>query len=243
MLKKLYYLPILTLASLLFGCATVKNPDPYEPMNRAIFKFNNTAYEYVIGPTTNAYVYVTPTGFRNGVNNFFSNLGNVGNVGNDLLQAEWYYAFSDTSRFVLNTIFGVFGLFDVASTIGLKPHTQNFGLTLAKWGYTNSAYLVLPIIGPSTVRDTIGIVPDYLVYPLQYGQMPFPTNLAVTGLYGINKSSLFLPQYNNLTEFAFDPYIAVRNAYLQSMNHLIDPKKANKNKKDTAEVPLANNNF
>ncbi|MCF6764505.1 VacJ family lipoprotein [Thiotrichales bacterium 19S3-7] len=230
---------LLVLAMMLFsGCATKQNPDPYESMNRAIFNFNDTTYKYAIGPATDAYVYTVPGEFRNGVDNFFSNLGNVSNITNDLLQAEWYYAFVDSSRFVLNSIFGVFGLFDVAKTIGLEAHTQTFGLTLAKWGYTNSAYLVIPIIGPSTVRDTIGLVPDYLLYPLQYGSIPFPLNLATAGLYGVNQSSIYLPQYNNITEFAFDPYIATRNAYLQYMNHLIDPK-GNPNK----GVNLKNSEF
>ncbi|MCF6775672.1 VacJ family lipoprotein [Thiotrichales bacterium 19X7-9] len=218
---------ILLLLSVLFisSCATKSNPDPYEPMNRAIFNFNDTAYKYAVGPATDAYVYTVPGEFRSGINNFFTNLGNVSNITNDLLQAEWYYAFVDSSRLVLNTIFGVFGFFDVAKTVGLNRHTQTFGLTLAKWGYTNSAYLVLPIIGPSTVRDTIGLIPDYYLYPLQYSKIPFPLNLATAGIYGLNQSAIYLPQYNSLTEFAFDPYVATRNAYLQYMNHLIDPNK------------------
>ncbi|MCF6807558.1 VacJ family lipoprotein [Thiotrichales bacterium 19S9-12] len=214
---------------LLSGCATKENPDPYESMNRAIFSFNTQANKYVVGPATDAYVYAIPASPRNGIDNFFNNLGNVGNVINDLLQAEWYWAYNDTGRFVLNTIFGVFGFFDVAKTVGLYRHPQNFGITLGKWGYKNSAYFVIPILGPSTIRDTAALIPDYWVYPLQYDEINFPYNLAITGIYGLNLSSKYLPQLNNLTEFAFDPYIAARNAYLQYINHLIDPKENSDN--------------
>ena len=209
----------------LAGCATKGNPDPYEGYNRAMFKFNAAAYEYAVGPVTDGYTYITPAFFREGTRNFFDNTFEVPRFGNSILQADPGEAGKHALRLVLNTVFGVFGLFDVASTMGLPAEENNFGLTLAKWGYRDSPYFVLPFMGPSTVRDTIGLIPDYFMNPFNldfYFNSPRFVNVylnyGLSGLYVVNTGAEFLPKYYNLTDYAIDPYIAVRNAYLQYTN-------------------------
>lgn len=213
----------------LSGCATATkdNPDPYEGYNRAIYSFNGYAYDYAVGPVADAYTFVLPTMFQHGVSNFFNNTFEISHVVNDLLQFEFANAGKDATRFVLNTIFGVVGLFDVATTIGLEPRQQNFGLTMAKWGWEDSAYFVLPLAGPSTVRDTLGVIPDAFMNPLLYastsiflpgyngGLISDGVSWGIFGVYAVSQASIFLPQMEGLTEYAIDPYIAVRNAYLQ----------------------------
>lgn len=209
------------------GCATKQNPDPLEGYNRAMFSFNSYAYEYAIGPVVDVYDFVLPDDAQHGVGNFFNNSFEISHVVNDILQWQWAEAGKDATRLVLNTIFGVFGLFDVAASIGLPPHQQNFGLTMAKWGWEESAYFVWPLAGPSTIRDTVGVIPDIYLNPWTYASSTIflfyanPDYISqglswgLFGLYSVNQAAIYLPQMNGLTQYAIDPYIAVRNAYLQ----------------------------
>jgi phospholipid-binding lipoprotein MlaA len=223
LIKKLQCLCLVLLIS---GCATTKNnPDPLEPYNRVMFKLNSYSYDYIFNPINSGYTTITPGFFRNGVTNFFDNTFEFPRTGNSILQGEFTSAGRHALRFTLNTIFGVFGLVDVAQNMGLPAQTNTFGMTLARWGYTNSAYLVLPFLGPSTIRDTIGMVPDYFMDPLNLNAYFSPNPVihsgvayAMTGLYVINANSVFLPKYYAMTEYAIDPYIATRNAYLQYTN-------------------------
>jgi phospholipid-binding lipoprotein MlaA len=220
---------VIMLAFVIVGCATKQNPDPYEGYNRAVFTFNTVTYDYVLSPVTDGYVAVTPEFFRTGTTNFFNNTFEVPRMGNSILQGDVVGVGKHALRLVLNTVFGVLGLFDVAETMGLPSQENTFGMTLAKWGYRDSPYLVLPFWGPSTVRDTIGMVPDYFMNPINidyYFINPSFINpyvgYGMTAIYGVNSASNFLPQYYNVTEYAIDPYIAVRNAYLQFTNARIN---------------------
>lgn len=209
----------------LIGCAGNKPPadpnDPYENINRHIFKFNKQVDRIVIKPVAEVYTAVLPWQIRSGVNNAFNNIGEIANVVNDLLQFEVTQAFVDTSRFFINTTIGVGGLFEVASHMGLERNYEDFGLTLAKWGVKQSPYLVLPILGPSTVRDAVGLSIDGTVLTL----WPYidPQWIAYTALTvkGIALRSQLLPG-DKVLEQTFDPYVFVRDAYMQRRSYLVD---------------------
>jgi phospholipid-binding lipoprotein MlaA len=161
---------LLTGLGLLSGCATVQGPgderDPLESVNRSIFNFNEGFYNYVLDPVTETYQDITPQPVQTGVSNFFSNIGDLFVLVNDLLQFKFEQAASDFSRLLMNTTFGVFGLFDVATYMELPKHHEDFGQTLATWGLGNGPYLVLPFLGPSTLRDTGGLVVDSTYDPI-----------------------------------------------------------------------------
>ncbi|MFZ9036335.1 MAG: MlaA family lipoprotein [Francisellaceae bacterium] len=220
MKKQTILLLISASALLLSGCATQQNRDPYEGFNRAIFTFNEKANDYVLIPAAKGYNYVMPSDFQHGIDNAYNNLLEPGRVVNDLLQMNFGYALKDSARFLANTIFGVFGLFDAARYMGLPRHRQDFGFTLAYWGYRYSPYLVLPILGPSTVGNTIGGIPDGLMNPINYSAVaPAYISWSAYGGYKFNQGALYLPQYQKLVGSAIDPYVAVRNAYLQNLDY------------------------
>jgi phospholipid-binding lipoprotein MlaA len=233
-MKKYRWLLCVAIFCLSCGCATKNNLDPYEGYNRFMFKTNTYAFEYAIGPVVLAYDFVTPDAVQTGVANFFNNTFEISHAVNDLLQADPQSAGKDVLRFVLNTVFGVFGLFDVAKAIGLEPEQQNFGLTLAYWGWERSAYLVLPVIGPSTVRDTIGLIPDVYLNPMTYssttifllnsnpGFISDGLSWGLFGLYIAEQATIYIPSAIKLTEYADDPYVAVRNAYFNHVDTQIN---------------------
>lgn len=144
------------------GCASVGGDprDPAEPMNRAVFSFNKKLDRAVVKPVAEGYKKVVPSIARRGVGNVFGNLGDVGNFANALLQAKGEESARSFMRFAINTVFGIGGLFDVASEAGLAKAEEDFGLTLGTWGVGSGPYLVLPILGPSTVRDAAGLPVD-----------------------------------------------------------------------------------
>jgi phospholipid-binding lipoprotein MlaA len=150
---------IILTAAALTACATNNPADPLEPMNRGIYKFNNAVDKAVIKPVARGYKAVVPTVGRIMISNFFSNLDDINVTANDLLQLKLVQGFSDGIRFFVNSTLGVFGLIDVASVGDLKKHHEDFGQTLGYWGVGNGPYLVLPILGPSTLRDGVG---DYI---------------------------------------------------------------------------------
>ncbi|MFD1383610.1 VacJ family lipoprotein [Rhodanobacter aciditrophus] len=138
--------------------------DPWEGFNRAVFEFNDTLDRYALKPAAEGYQAVTPTPVQKGVSNFFSNLGEIPNMANNLLQGKVDETASSFWRFVINTTAGWFGIFDVASELGLKRYEEDFGQTLGYWGVDSGPYLVLPFFGSSTVRDASGMVVDYSLY-------------------------------------------------------------------------------
>ena len=151
----------------LAGCSTMRSPDardPWEGLNRATFEFNDGLDRAVIRPVAEGYRFVMPTPARDAITNFFANLKDPWIAINQLLQGKPRLAIDDLGRFVWNSTFGLLGLIDVASDMGLPKHNEDFGQTLAVWGAGSGAYLVLPILGPSSVRDGIGLIPDAYAY-------------------------------------------------------------------------------
>jgi phospholipid-binding lipoprotein MlaA len=212
------------LALMATGCATQANKDPLEGMNRGIYKFNDVADRYAIKPVASAYKAVAPTPVRKGFNNFFNNLGSITTVLNDLLQLKFANAFTDAGRFVINTTFGVAGFIDVAGMDKIPNHKEDFGQTLGYWGIKDSAYLVLPLLGSSTVRDTGGLVfdtvtTDPITYTHNIGQVRLHNQLRAAQL--IDKRTELLDAKDIVDDASLDPYAFTRDAYLQRRANLI----------------------
>jgi len=145
-----------------------RKDDPYERLNRSFFSFNDGFDNYLMKPVAKGYDAIMPDPFSRGVTNFFNNLAEPQNVMNAALQGKLGQAGKSTLRFLINTTLGIGGLFEVAKHGGLKQHREDFGQTLAVWGVEESSYFVIPILGPSSTRDTVGIVVDFFTYPLLY---------------------------------------------------------------------------
>jgi phospholipid-binding lipoprotein MlaA len=221
-------LPLLFgLAFLFAGCATngVKR-DPLEPINRVVYSFNEVADKAVIKPVATVYQDIMPSPVRTGVTNFFSNLGDVIVIMNDLLQFKLDQAASDTTRLITNTTFGVLGIFDVASQWGLEKHDEDFGQTLGYWGVGSGPYLVLPLLGSSTLRDTAGLfVVDNHVDPVLNIE-PVSDRNATIVLKTIDTRANLLGISKVLDEAALDPYSFLRDGYLQRRRSLVYDGKA-----------------
>lgn len=199
------------------------NPeDPYENFNRHTFKLNEGLDKAIFKPAATIYNTVLPWPVTRGVHNFFSNLGEIPTVINDLLQVRIYQATSDTWRFLINSTVGVFGLIDVASTIGLEKHYQDLGLTFAIWGYKNSAYLVLPVFGSSTVRDGIAFPINQSYFNIYSSIYPVTVRNSLYGLNMVNMRAQLLEVDRLINQAAFDRYSFERNAWLQRRQHQIE---------------------
>lgn len=200
------------------GCATQNNKDPLEGMNRGIYKFNDMADKAVLKPIATAYKTVSPSPVRKGVNNFFSNLGMLTTIVNDLLQLKFAHAFTDTGRFVINSTFGVLGVFDLASMDGIEHRREDFGQTLGHWGVGTGAYLVLPFLGASNVRDFAGLVVDTatidpITYTHNIGEIRLHNQIRTAQF--INLRTELLVAGDLVNEASLDPYAFIRDAYLQ----------------------------
>ncbi|HZZ13889.1 MAG TPA: MlaA family lipoprotein [Paraburkholderia sp.] len=210
--------PVLALAAtgLITGCATGpdrKPGDPLEPVNRVVFNFNDGLDRYVAVPVAKGYQKVTPQPLRTAISNFFSNLGDLNNAANALLQLKFTDATEDIVRFAFNSTFGLGGLLDWATPAGLPKHHQDFGLTLGHWGVPSGPYLVLPLFGPSTVRDGLGRVVDVKFNPLNYMEPAVRNPLYV--LQFISVRSDLTGATDLLQQAALDKYSFVRDAYTQ----------------------------
>jgi phospholipid-binding lipoprotein MlaA len=202
----------LALFMLLAGCAGARNPsDPLEPLNRSVYRFNDTLDNAIVKPVAQAYDDVMPTRLKIMAGNFISNLDDVLVTGNDLLQFKFAQAASDGSRFLFNSTFGVLGLFDVASS--LEKHHEDFGQTLGYWGVGNGPYLVLPFLGPSSVRDAPGLYADtFLSVPGRVHNIRARNQYYVASF--IHRRASLLDEEKVLDEAAIDRYAFIRDSYL-----------------------------
>jgi phospholipid-binding lipoprotein MlaA len=210
---------------LLTGCATLppnSKPDPrdsWERTNRAIYIFNVKVDHAVLRPTARTYVKVVPRGARTAVTNFMTNLTYTTTIINDFLQGQFKHAASDTTRLVINTLFGLGGLFDVATPSGLDRHSADFGQTLGKWGVHSGPYVMLPFLGPSTVRDSFGLLADEYSTPRAYIVDPWVRWPLFTVDLVDHRASL-LPE-DKYIDGSFDPYAFLRNVWLQRRDYQI----------------------
>ncbi|HEY0917232.1 MAG TPA: VacJ family lipoprotein [Solimonas sp.] len=208
---------------LLAGCAhspSYDPQDPLEPVNRKVYAFNLKVDEYVAKPLAQGYVAATPAEFRTGIHNFLDNLIYVRVIANDLLQAKFKRAGLDTTRFLMNTTFGLGGFLDPATMVGLERNNEDFGQTLGHWGVGQGWYLMLPFLGPSTNRDLVGSGGDYFTNPLLYADLHDRAELGYQGVRLVDLRSGLLGS-ESLLEQQFDPYVFVRGLYLQRRQSLV----------------------
>ncbi|MDF1758002.1 MAG: VacJ family lipoprotein [Legionellaceae bacterium] len=198
------------------------NPvDPFEPINRKIYAFNSQVDKYILKPPAQAYTKIIPSRVRAGINNVYNNVNMLPTVANDILQNDMNSAIKDTWRFIINTSIGIGGIFDPASTFSLPPHSNDLGLTFAKWGDKNSPYVVIPFLGPSTIRDGMGLMFDYVFFtPYPYIQ-PDAVIFSILGVRYVDLRSQMLDT-DKLINLSLDKYAFMRDAYLQHRNYLIN---------------------
>jgi phospholipid-binding lipoprotein MlaA len=206
---------------LITGCATSGNAkDPIEGFNRAMYAFNDGVDKAVIKPVAKGYDAVLPNPVRTGVTNFFGNIADLFIGVNNLLQGKVSDGGSDLGRVAVNTTVGVLGVFDVASGMGLEKHEEDFGQTFGHWGMGSGAYVVLPLLGPRTVRDTGGLVLDVATDPVAYIDH-VPTRNTLFTVRAINDRANLLPAEKVVEEAALDKYSYIRDAYLQRRRSMV----------------------
>ena len=199
--------------------------DPIEPVNRAIFVFNEKAYYWFFKPVARGYNYVVNEDIRVSVRNFFNNLGAPARVVNNLLQGNLRATGTELLRFFMNSTMGILGLFDTARDgFGIEQKDADLGQTLGKYGIGQGMYLILPVLGPTTLRDAAGDFGDAYLSPITYIE-PQGAAVAVWAYREENKVSLRLGIYEELTAAALDPYIAVRDFYIQNRAGVVRGKK------------------
>jgi phospholipid-binding lipoprotein MlaA len=213
-------LPCLVVAVLLPACATLppgtqRDPrDRFERFNRSVYSFNSTLDRSVARPVARAYVKVTPAPVRTGIGNFFGNFGYTRVIVNDLLQGKLVRFLADTTRLLVNTTLGIGGLFDPAAQLGLAANDEDFGQTLGRWGVPAGPYLMLPLLGPSTVRDGVGLVADRYSEPDTYLVEDWRVQAGLTVGSLIDKRASLLGTDELLAQ-SYDQYAFLRSAYLQ----------------------------
>ena len=211
------------IAFFLGGCATGPDADPrdpLEPLNRAVYKFNDVVDEAVAKPVATAYRDVLPVGVRDRVRNFFSNIGDVFIGANNLLQGKFAEALDDFGRVAFNSTLGLFGIHDVASEMGIEKHNEDFGQTFGRWGAGPGPYLVLPIFGSSNLRDGVGLAADMLTDPLSEVR-PIDLRNSAIATRAVQTRADLLGASRVLAQAALDRYVFQRDAYLQRRRSLV----------------------
>jgi len=216
---------VFAVAALLAGCASAppdyvtQTKDPWEGFNRKIYAFNDALDKNLARPVANTYLRAVPAPTRNGIHNVIENLGEPSTIVNDALQGKVGYTFKDLGRFIINSTVGLLGWFDVAQHVGLPVHDEDLGETLAHWGVSSGPYLVIPIIGPSTVRDAGGRVGDLYTDPPKENLPPRYRNAELL-MDGIDTRA-GLMGLNGAIDSAYDPYTFMRDGYLQNRRYHI----------------------
>jgi phospholipid-binding lipoprotein MlaA len=218
---------VLVVGVALAGCQTIRESrggpgqrlDPWEKWNRKVFNFNEDLDRRVLKPVATVYSDVVPQPVRRGVSNFFSNFADAWSAINNMLQGKFDLGFEDATRVGANTLFGLFGILDVASEMGLDHHSDDFGQTLGRYGVGAGAYLVLPVLGPSTVRDAAALPVNRLATPPAFFDGT-GTQVGLTVLQIVNTRSSLLGATRVIDDISLDKYTFVRDAYLQRRRSL-----------------------
>ena len=217
--------------ALVQGCASgpqagATNPaDPLESFNRGIYSFNEGVDRAILKPVATAYQNVTPAPVRTGVTSFFENIADVWSFFNNVLQAKPVEAADTFFRVTVNTFWGLGGIFDVASEMKIAKHAEDFGQTLGYWGVGPGPYLVLPVLGPSTLRDTAGLVVDFKGNLVARAEN-VPARNSLTSLRIVDTRANLLSAGNVLDQAALDKYAFTRDFYLQRRNGLVGNESA-----------------
>ncbi|MFI4937991.1 MAG: VacJ family lipoprotein [Candidatus Berkiellales bacterium] len=239
MLRRIRCFIFISVANMMIvSCAQVPHPNPQDPLesfNRGVYGFNRTVDRGLIKPVAFLYWKYIPKEIQGSIGHFYDNLNEIPNVANDILQFRPAYAVHDTTRFLINTTLGMLGFFDVADSLGLEQHKNDFGQTLYHWGYKNSSYLVLPLLGPSTFRDGIGFVVDYAALSI-WPWVDSDWRCILLGIDIIDTRARLLRNETVIDVVALDEYAFVRDAYFQRRQYLF-----NQGKEDDDELqPLDN---
>ncbi len=221
---------IFLISILLFGCATTASldeRDPLENFNRGVYSFNQTMDEIIFNPISKLYKAITPDIIEKGVSNFFSNLGDLSVIANEILQLKFDKAASDVSRVLINSTIGLLGFFDISSEIGLPKHNEDFGQTLAQWGFKSGPYIVVPFFGPATLRDLSALVIDKgMLNPMFY----LEDDMTKAGLLTLNYVD-FKSRFSNRNDLigaaSLDEYEFIKNAYFEKRAYEINDGKIN----------------
>lgn len=243
MSRKTSVLLALAAAAALSGCAVGPDKrDPMENWNRAVFQFNDTVDTYALKPVATGYKNVTPGFVQTGVSNFFGNLSDVWSAANNLLQGKGAEGMSDVMRVALNSTFGLLGVLDIASEAGLPKHKEDFGQTLGKWGVQSGPFVMLPLLGPSTLRDTVGLPLDMAGDPWGYKEPVNVRNIgAVTRV--VDQRAALLDASSLLEDAALDRYEFLRDGYLQRRQSQVydgDVPQQSDKEENVPEQPVVN---
>lgn len=217
--RRLLSTAALVAVALLGGCATVpgggptSKDDPWEGFNRKVYAFNDTVDEAVLKPVATAYRNVVPQMIRTGVDNFFGNIGDLWSAANHLLQGKVHHGLDMGMRVLVNTTAGLGGILDPATEAGLVRRSEDFGQTLGKWGVGSGPYLVLPFLGPSTLRDSVGLIADRQASASNLGSTEY-ARIGITALEVVNLRASLLGATQFLDAVALDRYSFLRQAYL-----------------------------
>ncbi len=194
--------------------------DPLEGFNRFVYGFNNQADRFVLRPVAKQYARL-PGFFKNRVNSFFSNLNEPTTVANDVLQGKWLQAVEDSTRFVVNSTAGVLGIFDVASHVDLPKNDEDFGQTLGRWGVGEGPYVMLPLLGPSSLRDSIALVPEF-IYTDPVSHIDNSGAQLATRAVQVTDTRAGLLRADKLLDMQLDPYVFLRESYRQKRAEAIN---------------------
>ena len=207
----------------LSGCAsfrTATSGDPIEPINRGIYSFNNTFDHYLLKPIAKGYDFVLPTVVKTGVSNVFQNMSDAQSLISDALQLKGTKFGDDLGRVMLNTTFGIGGIFDLATPMGIERGNEDIGQTLGYWGIGAGPYLVIPFLGPSSLRDAVGRFGDSQINPV--GRLSsVPIRISLTGLGVVDARVGLFPAEDLLNQASLDKYTFLRSAYLQRRQSLV----------------------
>ncbi len=219
-----FVLIIATLLLFLPGYASANGDgnqhDPWEGFNRSMFSFNEGLDRVLIKPLAKGYEAVVPTPINNIITNFFNNIEDLMIAANNLLQGKVKASASDLGRVVLNSTLGIAGLVDVATGMGMEKHEEDFGQTFGRWGFGNGAYLVLPVFGSRTVRDSFGLLTDLPLDPMTWVE-PTGLSYSMITLRQLDARADLLPTEKVVEAGAIDKYSYLRDAYLQQRRYLI----------------------
>jgi len=203
---------------------TVSAADPFEGVNRKTFVFNEYVDDYVAEPISDAYKWITPQFVQTGVDNFFSNLDDINVILNDAMQGKFAQSAADTGRFLTNSTFGLLGIFDVATGLGLEKHEEDFAQTLAVWGVPSGPYLIIPVLGPMTTRGIPGGIFDMATNPTSY--IGF---LSIQLAQMLNARATADDSLRFIDEAALDPYVFTRESFIQYRQHLVSDGESQNN--------------
>jgi phospholipid-binding lipoprotein MlaA len=223
----------------MFGCASQQNKDPLEGLNRTVYKFNDVVDKVALKPVAQGYQAITPTPVQTGVNNFFKNIRDVVTLVNELFQFKFKQGANTAGRIALNTTVGVLGIFDVHSKAGGARTKEDFGQTLGYYGFNSGAYLVLPILGPSSARDVIGFATDAIFFD-PIGYINDDTARWATVAVAVIDKRADLMEEIDMRDQSFDPYAYMRDSYIQYRENLVKDGVEDPNAIRPYTVPFGN---